>query len=206
VIGSNKGASVSALGSWVFVRLILVSCALMLTWLCAQTCAAQHTGTLPVFKTSFDLDARSTARTELANFDARPSAELQTVSKPISPWLIAAASTTAAFAASYAISMGFSYRNSAAASRAMERSRDVGLDLDMRLRLTEQGTAAQAKADLLARVSDICVAGAVMSAGTTLLIWLTGKRKNEEKQMRTLIGPMVLRGYNGAGLVARAKF
>jgi hypothetical protein len=181
--------------------------ALVLTWLCAHTCAAQHSGTVPMFKTSFDLDARSTARTELTNFDAQPSpTALQVVRKPVDPWLIAAASTTAAFAASYAMLTGFSYKNSASASRAMERGRDVGLDLDMRLRLNEQGTAAQARADLMARVSDVCVAGAVMSAGATLLIWLTGKRKNEERQMRTLIGPMVLRGVNGGGLVARAKF
>jgi hypothetical protein len=197
---------VSALGSCVLGKLVLVTCALLLTWLSAHTCAAQHNGSAPLFKTSFDLDARSTARTELANLNNAPHGELQEVRKPVSPWLIAAASTTAAFAASYALTLGFSYRNSAAASRAMERSRDVGFDMDMRLRLTEQGTAAQTRADLLSRVSDICVAGAVMSAGTTLLIWLTGKRKNEEKQMRTLIGPMVLRGYNGAGLVARAKF
>jgi hypothetical protein len=197
---------VSAFGSLMFGKLVLLACALMLTWLCAHTCAAQHNGTMPIFKTSFDLDARSTARTELANLNNTPHSEVAVVRKPVSPWLIAAASTTAAFAASYALTMGFSYKNSAAASRAMERSRDVGLDLDMRLRLTEQGTAAQARADLLSRVSDICVAGAVMSAGTTLLIWLTSKRKREEKQMRTLIGPMVLRGYNGAGLVARAKF
>jgi hypothetical protein len=198
---------VSAFGSLLLGRLLLVSCALMLTWLCCQTCAAQHNDTLPVFKTSFDIDARATARTELANLHAPQNASaLEIAQKPISPWLIAAASTTAAFAASYAMAAGFSYKNSVAASRAMERSRDVGLDLDMRLRLQEQGTMAQTRADLMSRVSDICVAGAVMSAGTTLLIWLTGKRKNHEKQIRTLVGPMVLRGYDGAGLVARAKF
>jgi hypothetical protein len=188
-------------------RLVLITCALMLTWLCTQTCAAQQSAGLPVFKASFDFDARSTARTELANLNADYNANLlQPAGESLNPWLVAAASTTAAFAASYAVLTGFSYKNSAAASRAMDRGRDYGLDLDMRLRLSEQGTAAQARADLMSRVSDVCVAGAVMSAGATLLIWLTGKRHSEEKQMRTLIGPMVLRGANGGGLVARAKF
>ncbi len=198
----------SSVGTFVLGKLVLVTCAFLLTWLCAHHCAAQHAETLTVFKTNLDLDARTTARTELANLNASklPAAPVESVRKPVSPWLIAAASSTAAFAASYAMLAGFSYKNSAAASRAMERSRDVGLDLDMRLRLQEQGGLAQTRADLLGKISDVCVAGAVMSAGTTLLIWLTGKRKSEEKQMRTLIGPMVLRGYNGAGLVARAKF
>jgi hypothetical protein len=195
---------VVAFGSLVFGRLVLLACALMLTWLCAQTCAAQHSQTAPILK--LDLDARTIARTELANFNALPSSEPRVEAKAMSPWFIAAVSTTAAFAASYAMLSGFSYKNSSAAARSLERSRDLSLDFDTRLRLNEQSSMAQTRADLLARVSDICVAGAVMSAGTTLLIWLTGKHKRQDKQMRTLIGPMVLRGYNGAGLVARAKF
>lgn len=178
----------------------------MLTWLSAHTCAAQHNGTLPVFKTDLDLGPTATARSELASLNGPQNTRMLEARKPVNPWLIAAASTTAAFAASYAMLTGFSYKNAAAASRALDRSREFGLDLDMRLRLQEQSTMAQTRADLLARVSDVCVAGAVMSAGATLLIWLTGKRKSEDKQMRTLIGPMVLRGVNGGGLVARAKF
>jgi hypothetical protein len=61
---------------------------------------------------------------------------------------------------------------------------------------------------LLSRVSDICLAGTVAATGATLLNWLTGKRKRSEQQIRTLLGPMVLRGGGGAGggLVLRNKF
>lgn len=195
----------AALGSWMFVRFVVVTCALALTWLSARTCAAQHNPTATVVKV--DIGARATARTELANLNAQQHREvLKVEEKVVSPWLVAAASTTAAFAASYAVLSGFSYKNSNAAARSMERSRELGLGLDMRLRLNEQNSVAQTRADLLARVSDICVAGAVMSAGATLLIWLTGKRKRQEQQMRALIGPMVLRGVNGGGVVVRAKF
>jgi hypothetical protein len=62
------------------------------------------------------------------------------------------------------------------------------------------------RADLLNRVSDICLAGSVAATGATLLIWLTKKRKRSDHQSRTLLGPMVLRGVNGGGLVLREKF
>lgn len=194
-------------GSIGCVRFVLVSCALLLTWLSADTCTAQHVASAPVLKTSFDIDARTTARTELANFNARPPTSPLTLDRRLpSPWLVAAASTTAVFAASYAVLSGYSYKAGNQAARSLERSQDFTLDFDTRLRMSEQASNAQSRADLLSRMSDICVAGAVASAGATLLVWLTGKHKRKEQQMRTLIGPMVLRGANGGGLVARAKF
>ena len=69
------------------------------------------------------------------------------------------------------------------------------------LRLWRRGPA-----DLLQRVSDICLAGSVAATGATLLIWLTSKRERRPDRSRMLIGPMVLRGMDGAGVVLREKF
>jgi hypothetical protein len=200
---------VAAFGSLCCVRLVLLACALLLTWLSSHKCSAQQAAPAAALKLSFAIDARSTARTELANFNAQREASAVGVDRKLpSPWLVAAASTTAAFAASYAVLGGFSYKASNQAARSLERSRDFNLDFDTRLRMSEHASNAQSRADLLSRVSDICVAGAVASAGATLLIWLSSKSKRQEQQVRTLIGPMVLRGggSHGGGLVARAKF
>ncbi|MDB4974390.1 MAG: hypothetical protein JWN48_2731 [Myxococcaceae bacterium] len=129
-------------------------------------------------------------------------------STPRRPWLAIAASTTAALAATYLVMQGFSYRADSQVARAQDRSRDLSLDVDTRLRGREQFGAAQDRANLLSRVSDICLAGTVAATGATLLIWLTGKRKREAQPIRTLIGPMVVRsgGGSGGGLVLRNKF
>jgi hypothetical protein len=122
------------------------------------------------------------------------------------PWLWVAAGTTAAFAASWVVTGGLSYKASNDGAKSLERSRDFTLDYSMRASAREQGGLAQQQAALLSRVSDICLAGTVAATGATLLIWLTGKRARAEQPMKSLIGPMLLRGANGGGLVYRNKF
>jgi hypothetical protein len=117
-----------------------------------------------------------------------------------------AASTTAALAASWVVTGGLSYKASNDSMKSFERSRDFTLDYSMRASAREQGGLAQQQAALLSRVSDICLAGTVAATGATLLIWLTGKRARAEQPMKSLIGPMLLRGANGGGLVYRNKF
>lgn len=185
------------------IRLGCPLCALLLTWLSTHACAAQH-------------DARSTVRGELGHFSTMPlsistSAEkpnlaVSSVTNTRRPWLWVAASTTAAFAASWVVTGGLSYKTSNDSMRSFERSRDFTLDYSMRASAREQGGLAQQQAALLSRVSDICLAGTVAATGATLLIWLTGKRAREEQPMKSLIGPMLLRGANGGGLVYRNKF
>ncbi|MEY4509479.1 MAG: hypothetical protein RLZZ450_1601 [Pseudomonadota bacterium] len=187
-----------------WIRVGCALCALLLTWLSAHTCAAQH-------------DARATVRGELGHFSSVPLSLGASAVKPnlaVSsttlttkrPWLWAAASTTAALAASWVVTGGWSYKASSDSMRAFERSRDFTLDYSARANAREQGGLAQQQAALLSRVSDICLAGTVAATGATLLIWLTGKRTREEQPMKSLIGPMLLRGANGGGLVYRNKF
>ena len=83
--------------------------------------------------------------------------------------------------------------------------RGVALDVNVRSRAAE-GTSSSLRSELMQRVSSLCLASKVAAAGTTLLIWLTSKSEHEPRQSRTLVGPMVLRGMNGAGLVLREKF
>jgi len=189
-----------------WVRLGCAFAALLLTWLSAHRCAAQH-------------DTRISMRGELAHFSAgavvspdrvlspgpRNIVAAPTARRP-RPWLWAAASTTAAFAASYAVFQGLSVRADNESVRATDRSKDFALDYGARASAREQGGLAAQQAALLSRVSDICLAGTIAATGTTLLIWLTSKRKRQDQQMKTLLGPMVLRGANGGGLVLREKF
>jgi hypothetical protein len=195
------------------VGIVSAVCALLLTWLSAFNCAAQH----DPLAGSADSTRAQTARSELANFSiplTRPLApgprtESGAVyEKQGRPWLWLAASTTAALAATYVVAQGFSYKANGQASRSLESSNNLALDMETRMRGREQFGAAQNRADLLTRISDICLAGTVAATGATLLIWLTGKRKREVQQFRTLLGPMVLRGGGGAGggLVLRNKF
>lgn len=205
------------------VGIVSALCALVLTWLSAFSCAAQHDGSAQGAHVQgpgarLESTRAETARSELANFSVTlspplargPRAEslLQTQQNPARPWLWLAASTTAALAASYAVAQGFSYRANGQASRALDGTRDLQLELDARMRNRDQFAAAQDRANFLSRVSDICLAGTVAATGATLLIWLTSKRKREAQQIRTLIGPMVVRGSGGAGggLVLRNKF
>lgn len=187
-----------------WIRVGVAVCALLLTWLSTHTCAAQH-------------DARATVRGELGHFSSVPLMRGPRVEKPdltVSsstapsrrPWLWAAASTTAALAASWVVTGGLSYKASNDSTRAFDRSNEFTLDYSARANAREQGSLAQQQAALLSRVSDICLAGTVAATGATLLIWLTGKRTREVQPMKSLIGPMLLRGANGGGLVYRNKF
>jgi len=186
-----------------WLRLGCAVCALLLTWLSAHACAAQQ-------------DPRDTVRGELGHFltipatlnssAERPNLMVSSRSTTKRPWLWAAAGTTAAFAASWVVTGGLSYKASNDSTKSFERSRDFALDYSMRASAREQGGLAQQQAALLSRVSDICLAGTVAATGATLLIWLTGKRARAEQPMKSLIGPMLLRGANGGGLVYRNKF
>jgi hypothetical protein len=189
--------------SVLWLRLGCAVCALLLTWLSTHACAAQH-------------DAHATVRGELGHFLTIPAALNTSTEKPnlvVSssatakrPWLWVAAGTTAAFAASWMVTGGLSYKASHDSAKSVERSRDFTLDYSMRASAREQGGLAQQQAALLSRVSDICLAGTVAATGATLLIWLTGKRARAEQPMKSLIGPMLLRGAHGGGLVYRNKF
>ena len=157
----------------------------------------------------------TTARSELAHFSTPlrlplpidAEAEPVEVSKPRrNLWLLTAASTSVAFGASFAFTEAFAARAARVGAREMRYAKDLTLDLDARARSRSQGIAADAKADLMRRVSDICLAGTVAATGATLLIWLTSKQERMPHQNRMLVGPMVLRGMNGAGLVLREKF
>jgi hypothetical protein len=176
----------------VSARATCAVCALLLTWLSAFACAAQH-----------DSRPSQTQLSRVANL------RYESATKPIAvrPWLLAAAGTTMVFAAGYAVSEGLVYKATQDRASALERSRDPGLDLDMRLQAESQASAARERADLFDRISDICLAGSVAATGATLLIWLTSKRRRRDhQQTNVLLGPMVLRGASGGGLVLREKF
>lgn len=121
--------------------------------------------------------------------------------------MFALAGTGAAFATSFVLTDRFGMRLERDTVRALDRSKDVGLDPESRNRARRQFGAAETRADLLQKVSDICLAGSVAATGAALLIWLTGRRARADRQAnKTLLGPMVLRGAAGAGLVLRNKF
>lgn len=182
-----------------WVRLGCAVCALLLTWLTAHACCAQY-------------DARQTMRGELAHFslgnkgEAAPQLGVAAGAPRSRPWLIVAASTSAALAASYVVTSGFAYRATNDSTRAFERTHDFALDYSTRASAREQGGLAQQQAQLLSRMGDLFLASTVAATGATLLIWLTSKRARKEQQMRTLLGPMLLRGASGGGLVLREKF
>jgi len=184
--------------SVVWLRLLGATCALLMSWLCGARCAAQH-------------DAHATVRSELANVTAQRSPQARERSadpharandQRWRAWLVAAASTSAVLATGFVVTETLAHQ---AEQRARESARAHELTGGS-LRGGPQSTEAQARADLMQRVSSICLAGSVAATGTTLLIWLTSKRKRAERQSRTLLGPMVLRGANGGGLVLREKF
>jgi hypothetical protein len=195
-------------------------CALLLTWFTALTCAAQH-------------DPAATARSELTHFsaspgpavpanetktvaanvvDVRPSVttDLKTGAEEVArrrAWVVALASTSAAFATSFALTEGYAARATKSSVRDLERSRDVSFDMEARRQAQRQGDSGAERANLLSKVSDVCLAGSVAATGAALLIWLTGrKQKTDRLTNKTLLGPMVLRGANGGGLVLREKF
>lgn len=179
-------------------------CALLLVWLSAQRCVAQH-------------DPRPALPTQLSRVSAlsyvSPRAgyaelrAMQPGARVTQPWLWAAAGTTMAFAAGYAVSEGISYKATTQRMSALAQSRDASLALDMRLRAESQAGAARERANLFDRISDICLAGSVAATGAALLIWLTSKhRRKDHRQPKVLLGPMVLRGASGGGLVLREKF
>lgn len=195
-------------------------CALLLTWFTALTCAAQH-------------DAAATARSELTHFSASPVPPAPAnTAKTAAPnvvigsvsvtndlklgaeadarrrvWVVALASTSAALATSFALTEGYAARATKSSIRDLERSRDVSFDMDARRQAQRQGDAGSERANLLSKVSDVCLAGSVAATGAALLIWLTGrKQKTDRLTSKTLLGPMVLRGVNGGGLVLREKF
>lgn len=181
------------------VCLARAGCLVVLAWLAAFACKAQ------------DDVAVTTARSELTHFSTPlridVNAERAALDKPRrNLWLLTAASTSIALGASFAFTEAFAARAARSGAREMRYAKDLTLDMGVRASAQRQGLAAEAKADLMRRVSDICLAGTVAATGATLLIWLTSKRERTPHQNRTLVGPMVLRGMNGAGLVLREKF
>jgi hypothetical protein len=190
------------------LRVAFAGCALLLTWLATHACAAQFVPTTAL-RTQLPTAAQATklpAVTTLSYGSAR-ALDTRTLSPRARPWLLAMASTTLMFAAGYATSEGLGYGANATRRSALERSRDLELDLDARLRAEGQATRAEERADLFDKISDICLAGSVAASGATLLIWLTSKARRADRQnAKVLLGPMVLRGVSGGGLVLREKF
>jgi hypothetical protein len=166
---------------------------MILAWLSSLTCKAHD-----------DVAVR-TARSELAHFahplqlaSSAPS-EAFTYAPPPSLWLRVAASTSAAFAASIALTQAYASR------RERPSLHDVSLGVHVRGGADARSVGAGQR-ELMKRVNDVCLASKVAAAGATLLIWLTSKSESQPRQSRTLVGPMVLRGMNGGGLVLREKF
>lgn len=180
------------------LRVASALCAFVLAWLGAHTCAAQY--------------VPAVLRTQLPpvttlNYDRTRVAEQSALTTPQRRWLWAAASTGIAFAAGFAVSEGLELSAQRDRAGALTRSRDLTADLDLRMKAERQADSAQRRASLLDSVSDICLAGSVAATGATLLIWLTSKhRRKDHRQPKVLLGPMVLRGVNGGGIVLREKF
>jgi hypothetical protein len=168
----------------------------MLTWSAAFSCFAQDARI--ALQREPDLRAKSSS---VPNLTIVPS-----VRDPRRPWLLAAAGTTAALAAGFALSEGFSYKANTQSVAAFERSRDLRLSMETRTRSLEQSTDAKFRSELLDKVSSVCLAGSIAATGTMLLVWLTGKERRKPNENKYLLGPMVLREWAGAGLVLREKF
>jgi type IV secretory pathway VirB10-like protein len=136
-----------------------------------------------------------------------PGAEAEASQRRQHAWMFALAGTGAAFATSFVLTNRFSTRLDRASMADLDRSKEMGLDADLRSRARRQSLAGELRADLLQKVSDVCLAGSVAATGAALLIWLTGRRARADRQSnKTLLGPMVLRGASGAGIVLREKF
>lgn len=184
--------------------LLGLGCALLLVGATLRPCAGQAPALSSSAFSALSYTPSAQSAGSLSSSYVSPAIVAQRTLR--TPWLMLAASTTAAFAASFAVTEAYALRYGARSDAASLRSRDLGLDADTRLKAREQSASAQQRADLLQKVSDICLAGTVATAGATLLIWLTSKRRRHDDQPKMLIGPMVLRGYNGGGLVLREKF
>ena len=180
-----------------WVRLSGAVCALLLAWSSTLACLAQEASATEK-PGAIELRPQYLPRTTM--LETRPARA------PHRPWLLAAAGTTAAFAAGFAFTEGFSYRAQNQQAVALERTRDQRLSMDARMRAMGQSTEAKLRADILDKVSSVCLAGTIAATGTMLLIWLTGKEKRNAERTKYLLGPMVLRDWAGAGLVLREKF
>jgi hypothetical protein len=184
-------------------RAICAGCAFLLTWLSSYGCLAQS---LPAAALRTQLPVVA----NLSYADVRTGAPAPSLKAPDTwrkPWLWAMASTSAAFAVGFASSEGLAYRTQSQYARALERSRDLTLELGSRTRADGQSDSAARKLELLDRISSVCLAGSVATAGAALLIWLTSKRaRADHQQPKLLLGPMVLRGVSGGGLALRQKF
>lgn len=179
-----------------WVRLSGAGCALLLTWSSALACVAQDVR----------LDVR---RALLADESTRalPGAPRKRDLRTRPPLFWAAAGTSAAMAASFAFTEGFSYRANSERLNALAKSRDPSADMQARLRASERADTMKLRSELLERVSSVCLAGSIAATGTMLLVWLTAKeRRKNPGETKYLLGPMVLREFAGAGLVLREKF
>jgi hypothetical protein len=177
-----------------WVRLSGAGCALLLTWSSALACLAQE----------LRLDVRHALRASEA---ARVLPGAPRVREQRQPLFWAAAGTSAAMAAGFAFSEGFSYRANSERINALAKSRDPSLDMQIRLRASERADTMKFRSELLERVSSVCLAGSIAATGTMLLVWLTAKEQRKKPgENKYLLGPMVLREFAGAGLVLREKF
>lgn len=179
------------------VRLSGAGCAVLLTWSSTLACIAQEA---PAAEKPGTIELRPQYLPRSTMLEMRPARA------PRRPWLLAAAGTTAALAAGFAFTEGFSYRAQNQQAVALDRSRDQRLTMDARMRSMEQSSEAKLRADILDKVSSVCLAGTIAATGTMLLIWLTGKEQRKADRNKYLLGPMVLREWAGAGLVLREKF
>lgn len=119
------------------------------------------------------------------------------------PWIWAAAGTTAAFAATLAVTGGLSLAARQDFEDAKVASNDPARTPIERENARADGLVYAQRADRLALASDIFLVGTVVAGGATLLFWLTDRKAEQRTAMRA--SPMVLK-HGGGGLMLGGKF
>lgn len=115
-----------------------------------------------------------------------------------------AAGSTIALAVGFAVTGGLAIKAQNEFDSAVERSNDSQVSATERAAARADGLDAADRADTLATTSDVLLASSVVAGGATLLIWLTGKKREDRLALRAT--PMVLRSAAGGGVVLRGKF
>jgi hypothetical protein len=120
------------------------------------------------------------------------------------PLLWVAAGSTIALAVGFAVTGGLAVKANKEFDTTVERSKDPQASATDRVQARADGLDAAERADALAITSDVLLASAAVAGGATLLIWLTGKKREDRLALRA--SPMVLRNTGGGGVVLRGKF
>jgi tetratricopeptide (TPR) repeat protein len=142
---------------------------------------------------------------ELEN-EAPPMVEEESAAKAGKgrPWLWVAAGSTIALAVGFAVTGGLAVKAQNEFDSAVERSNDSQVSATERTAARADGLDAADRADSLSITSDVLLATAAVAGGATLLIWLTGKKREDRLALQA--SPMLSRSAAGAGLALRGKF